>query len=318
MKKPIVKKPIIKINSLRKSFNKKIVLQDISLDIHKGEIFGIIGSSGSGKTTLLKLIIGFLSPDSGNVMINFRGKYISVEKSQKKVKKLMGFAAQEPSFYEKLTVFENLDYFGTLFNLSSEARLSNINTLLNLVGLSHAKNVLAKNLSGGMQRRLDIACSLIHNPEILILDEPTSDLDPILSKNIWELIKKINKKGTTIIVASHDLSEIESVCDRVGIIFEKKIENIGSIDELKNLSQKGQEIHIETYPGNYKKIIKGFKHRDLTEIRIKGNYLVIHTKKPSLVLIKLLKELPKYKEQLLDLKITMLSLSDVFTGLIKK
>ena len=308
---------LIKVAKIKKAFDQNIILNNIDFDVVKGEIFGIIGGSGSGKTTLLNTLVGFLIPDSGSVSYNFKGKYMPVQKYPEKIKKRFGFAAQHPSFYSKLTIFENLDYFGSLFELSTEARLMNINTLLDLVELDPARDILAKNLSGGMQRRLDIACSLIHNPEILILDEPTSDLDTILAKNIWELIKKINKKGTTIVVASHDLSEVETVCTRIGILSKRKLEKIGTIDELKNVISKGQEIHLETYPGNYKNIIKNFNDKLIIDFENRGNYLVIHTQKPAKVLTNLLKELPKLDENLLDVKITKLSLRDVFTNLAK-
>jgi len=155
---------VLKVERINKSFAHNKILDDISLDIVQGEIFGVIGASGSGKTTLLNLIIGFIEPTSGKVLIKSKSGLIPIFNNMDYVKKTVGFAAQHPSFYDKLTVSENLDYFGTLYNLSEEARLNNAKTLLELVELSHAKDIIAKNLSGGMQRRLDIACSLIHNP----------------------------------------------------------------------------------------------------------------------------------------------------------
>lgn len=314
-----MEKLIVKIDNVKKAFGNAKVLDGITFDIREGEIFGIIGSSGSGKTTLLKIIIGFSSLDSGKILYSTTNdKYVQVLNDLNSIKKRVGFAAQHPSFYERLTVFENLDFFGSLYNLSKEARLLNINTLMDLVELSHARNIIAKNLSGGMQRRLDIACSLIHNPELLILDEPTSDLDPVLSKHIWNLIKKINKKGTTIIVASHDLSEVESVSTRIGLLSKGKLERIGTIDQLKKTISKGQEIHLETYPGNYDLLIKELKSPLIIECENRGNCLVIHSRKPDKILKDLLDLLPKYNENLLDVKITRLSLRDIFTNLTKK
>lgn len=312
---------ILKLEKVKKVFGKTSILDSIDLEIQSGEIFGIIGASGSGKTTLLHTLIGFIVPSSGKIMFNKNlesPNWVYVLNNLDFIKKRVGFAAQHPSFYEKLTVYENLDYFGALYNLTSEARLSNINTLLELVELDHARNILAKNLSGGMQRRLDIACSMIHNPELLILDEPTSDLDPVLAKHIWKLIKKINKKGTTIIVASHDLSEIESVSTRIGILANKTLNHIGTIEELKMKISKGQEVHFESYPGNYEELAKNLKDPLIIEIENRGNSLVIHTKKPDKILKKLLITLNKLDEHLLDVKITRLSLRDVFTNITKK
>jgi len=312
----------LKVVKLKKHFATNKVIDGIDLEIKKGEIFGIIGASGSGKTTFLNNMIGFLTPDSGKVFFNksitTKPDFIPVLNNMEEVKKRFGFAAQHPSFYEKLTVFENMDYFAALYNLSTEGRLSNINTILEIVELDHARNILAKNLSGGMQRRLDIACALVHNPDMLILDEPTSDLDLVLSKHIWQLIKKINKKGTTIIVASHDLPEVETICDRIGILAKGKLNNIGTVEQLKHMISKGQEIHVETYPGNYDNIMKKFKDPLIIEMENRGSSLVIHTKKPDKILAKLLEKLEKLDEALLDVKITKLSLKDVFTKITKK
>src|SRR3989344_6354616 len=196
-------KPLIKIDSVSKSFKDKKILENISINIMEGEIFGIIGVSGAGKTTLLEVMSGFQKPDSGNVffrsdevLLNKESitNYKSVLKDLKAIKRMYGFATQEPSFYEELTINENLDYFGSLYDIKSATLKGNMNTAINLVCLAEAKDRLAKNLSGGMQKRLDIACSLVHSPKILILDEPTADLDPLLRNHIWRLVRKINKR----------------------------------------------------------------------------------------------------------------------------
>ncbi|MFH2020818.1 MAG: ABC transporter ATP-binding protein [archaeon] len=304
----------VKIEKLKKHFGSNKVIDEIDLEIMSGEIFGIIGSSGSGKTTFLNMIIGYLKPDSGSVLfLSADGSLKNVADNAQDVKKRFGFAVQQPSFYENLTVFENLDYFGSLYGLSPDARLNNINALLEMVDLQHARDIISKNLSGGMQRRLDIACSLMHHPDMLILDEPTSDLDLILSRQIWQLLRKINKKGTSIIVASHDLPEVETVCSKIGILSDGKLSHVGSFDELKSKVTKGQELQIETYPGNYDAIIKQLKDAQIMSMESTGSSLIIQTKRPDKVLGKLLQLLPKIDEALLDVKITKLSLRDIFT-----
>jgi len=321
-----MKLPLIKVENVKKVFSGNSVLDNISFEIVSGEIFGLIGASGSGKTTLLNTLVGVLQPDSGDVFFrddniveaNDNSRFRSVFENLNDVKKKFGFAAQVPSFYSKLTVFENLDYFGSLYNLSKEARLTNINTLLDLVELDNARNILAGNLSGGMQRRLDIACALIHDPMILILDEPTSDLDPVLAKHIWLLLQKINKRGTTIIVASHHFADIEEICSRIGIISNGKMVHVGTLHELTGILSKGQEIHIETYPGNYEKIMKCLEDPLILAKENRGNEFVIHTSKPDKVLEKVLKVLSQMDENLMDVNITKLSLSDVFSKVSKK
>jgi ABC-2 type transport system ATP-binding protein len=314
-----MKFPILKIQNLKKAFEGNVILDGISLEIYPGEFFGVIGSSGSGKTTFLHTLLGYHQPESGEVLLRDeeQQKYVSVYENIDKVKKKVGFASQTPSFYSKLTVFENMDYFGSLYNLPQEARHNNINILLKLVELENARNVYAGNLSGGMQRRLDIACSLIHNPSILMLDEPTSDLDPILGKHIWQLVQKINKMGTTIIVASHHFEEIESVCSRISIVSKGKMVT-GTIYELSNMVSKNQEIHLESYPGNYDKIIKQLNDPNISKKESRGNELVIYTEKPDKVLQKLLTVLANNNEQLMDIRVNKLSLGEIFSKVTQK
>ncbi|RJQ17278.1 ABC transporter ATP-binding protein [Candidatus Woesearchaeota archaeon] len=316
---------VFKVNNITKVFGKHVVLKDLTFDINAGEIFGIIGTSGSGKTTLLNTIIGFLRPEIGNILfreehlLNFKDEdaFVSVSEKPFDLKRIIGFAAQTPSFYGELTALENLEYFGTLHGLSYDALRTNINTLLKLMELEEFKNTKSKNLSGGMARRLDIACALVHDPKVLILDEPTADLDPILRNHIWKLIQKINNKGTTIILSSHLLNEIELLCHRIAILHEGTIIDIGTMEEIKNKFSKNEEIHIETYPGNYKELAK-LADADIARIENKGHELVIYTKKPSKVLKLMLSKIETMNEKIIDLKVNKPSLDDVFMSLAKK
>lgn len=315
--------PIFRIERVSKSFGKHLILDGISLDILPGEIIGIIGASGSGKTTLLNTIIGFLKPDSGDVkfrlnhLLSYKENYTysSVYKRQNLVKKIYGFASQVPSFYEELTVKENLEYFGLLHNLNRETVRSNMTTLISLMGLEDAKNSKGKNLSGGMERRLDIACSLMHDPEILILDEPTADLDPILRNHIWELLRMINKKGTTIVLSSHHLTELETLCDRVAIIKDGKLLAEGKPSDLKKEYNIDKEIVVQTSPGNYDKLKRLLFKKRITKIVIKKNMMHIFTKNPEKTLLDVLLVIKKRKEKLNFIKVSGASLDDVFISL---
>ena len=317
--------PIFKIQNIVKRYDERIVLDNISFDIKKGEIFGIIGASGSGKTTLLNTIVGFLKPDNGDVLFRFEHlldfqkamTFRSVFKKQQDIKRVYGFASQQPSFYKNLTLKENLEYFGSLYDLSKDALQTNIETLLNLMELKNYEDLLAKNLSGGMERRLDIACALIHDPAVLVLDEPTADLDPILREHIWNLIKKINKKGTTIILASHHLIELEHLCSRVAIVKDKKVAEVGSPDAIKNKYSRIQEVMVETYPGNYDKIISKLSKKNFSRYEIKGSQLTFYTEKPQKVFHELFPILEKNKEQIIDMKIGRPSLDTIFIELSK-
>ncbi len=226
--------PFIEVQNITKRFGKRVILENISCDIPHGEIFGIIGTNGSGKTTLLKVLIGFYEPDKGSVLFQSR----NVIKDLETVKKLFGFATQENCFYGQLTVHENLEYFGSLYKLPKDIINKNTEEIINLVKLKDAENVIGDHLSTGMQRRLDIAISLMHNPQVLILDEPTEDLDPLLRKEILNLIKEINKKGKTIVLTSHLLQEVETICDQIAILHNKKIADSGTLAQLKSRYKK--------------------------------------------------------------------------------
>jgi len=318
-----MQEPIFKVRGISKSFNKHLVLENIDLDIYSGEILGLIGASGAGKTTFLNILIGFLRPDKGDIqfrlnhLLSYKNTFIyrSVFKKREMVKKIYGFASQLPSFYGDLTTRENLEYFGLLHNLSSETIKSNAETLLGLMDLTDASKTLAKNLSGGMERRLDIACALMHDPDVLILDEPTADLDPMLRSHIWQLIKKINQKGTTIILSSHYLSELETLSDRVVIIKDGKVLASDKPENLKKKFMVGKELIIQSTPGNYSKIVKNLKKKDISKIDIKNHTLHIQTNKPEHILLDVVASLKNNKEKLTFINIKNTSLDDVFISI---
>lgn len=324
---------LLKLEKVEKSFGKYEVLKKISLDIEAGEIIGVIGTSGSGKTTLLNTMVGFLQPSQGGAyfraphLLSYESgkddvnKFRSVTKYQKDVKRMIGFASQEPSFYDELTLFENLDLFGSLYNLSKDARETNALILLKLMGLYEFRDNPASTLSGGMQKRLDIACALIHDPKVLILDEPTADLDPHLREQMWNLIKKINSKGTTIILSSHFLDELEDLCDRIGILYKGELRHIGSPAELKRLISIHEEVHIETLKGDYDAIMKKFKPQKryhITHIENRGNMILLRTPNPHVVIERLLKILDKERDVLIDLHVNRPTLNEVFESIILK
>lgn len=318
---------IIKLENVSKRFGKHLVLSNINLEIESGEVFGIIGASGSGKTTLLNMLIGFLEPEVGDILFKPEQlldytkagtQFRSIYSMPRTVKKFFGFACQLPSFYTKLTVRENLEYYGRLHGLKKDALEHNIKNLLAFVELEDAANILAENLSGGMQRRLDIACALVHDPKVLIMDEPTADLDPILMYHIWNLIRKINKKGTTVILSSHNLTKLESLCDRIAILHNKGIVSVGKPDELKNGFSHSEEIEIQSYPGKYEKIMKKIRSKSIEKMEVKGHKLIIITKEPEKILHNLLHKIEQSKEKLIDVRLLKPSLHDIFLSVARK
>ncbi len=317
--KKLDKGTILRAANVSKHYGTNQVLQNCDVDINAGEIFGIIGVSGAGKTTLLNILVGFLKPDSGDVLLAQPNGTVSVTQAQDAVKRRIGFSTQTPSFYPKLTVLENLKHFGTLYHLTEPDVTRRSNALLELVGLSYAKHVQGGNLSGGMQKRLDIACALVHDPDILVLDEPTADLDPIMRKQLWALIKQINAKGTTILLASHFLAEIELLCTRIAILQNKKILEMGTAEELRNIYTRNYEIYIKTSSQDYEPLIREIHKRKAHAIKInkEDGELVLQTPRPQEILPIISEYFQKTKGEV-QLHVQRPSLGKVFEALVSK
>jgi ABC-2 type transport system ATP-binding protein len=213
---------LISLENISKSFSNKKVLEKLNLIIYSGEILLLIGKSGCGNSTFFKILIGLYSQDSGNI---FFGRSLIQDGLDKKLKQEVGFVTQENSFYEKLTCFENLQFFADMYEIPFDIASFRIKNLLDLVNLWDEKHLVYDDLSGGMKRRLEFAISLVHKPNILILDEPFTGLD-ISSKNmLWKIIKDIRDTGVTIILASHQLKGIEKNVERVIVLNNKQIIN---------------------------------------------------------------------------------------------
>ncbi|MFH0737744.1 MAG: ABC transporter ATP-binding protein [Candidatus Micrarchaeota archaeon] len=225
----------VEVVELAKVINEKIIVDRISFSVQAGEVFGLLGANGSGKTTTFNMMAGLLAPSSGSVSI--LGKSL---KENQKSKPEIGFVTQEDSFYETLTVKENLDYFASQFGVSGSESKSRNKELIAQMSLVDKTDVLAGKLSGGMKKRLNIACSLVHDPKIVFLDEPTVGLDPVIRRDIWAAIVNLHRSGKTIIITSHYMEEVERLCGRVAIMFAGRIVDSGTPAELKkkyNLKQ---------------------------------------------------------------------------------
>ncbi|WP_339230090.1 ABC transporter ATP-binding protein [Oceanobacillus sp. FSL K6-2867] len=221
------RKSCISIQHVYKKFGKHVVLKDINLEIEKGEIFGLLGPSGAGKSTLVKELAGLDIPTSGD-------NYIFEEKMPTlKLMERIGYMAQSDALYEDLSANENLQFFASLYGLKGKKKKERIKEVMQLVDLSDHLNKLVSNYSGGMKRRLSLAIALLHEPEILILDEPTVGIDPVLRKSIWDAFYDLNKKGTTIIVTTHVMDEAEK-CDRLGLMRDGAMIAVGTPESLRN------------------------------------------------------------------------------------
>ncbi|MFH0936231.1 MAG: ABC transporter ATP-binding protein [Candidatus Woesearchaeota archaeon] len=308
------KQDIIQLIGVTKKFGNNVVLNNISLGIPEGKILGLIGTSGSGKTTILRLIIGFYKPDNGQILYNGQ----NIFKNSREIRRTFGFATQDNCFYDKLTVEENIRYFGELYGLTREFVDNHIDEVLNLVKLNNVKDKLAENLSTGMQRRLDLACAIIHDPKILILDEPTHDLDRMLRKDMLNVVHQINKRGTTVIITSHLLWEIEHLCDKIAIINNSNIIEVGSPNDIRNKYFKYDEIHLELSSGNYDKFIRSFNKKDIKNIIRFHHRIVIYTSNPEKIIHNILDLAKKKKEKINHIELRKPNLDEIFEYLIKK
>jgi ABC-2 type transport system ATP-binding protein len=238
---------MIQVISVSKSFGDIKSLCDVSFNISKGEIFGILGPNGAGKSTIVNILNTLVKPDTGDVIIDG----VNVKTNGETFKRIMGIVPQEIALYEELTAFENLMFWGGLYNIPKTLLSEKVNTTLEIVDLSNRKNDRIKTFSGGMKRRINIACSLLHNPGILVLDEPTVGVDPQNRNYIFEVIERLNNEGMTIIYTTHYLEEAERLCDRIAIIDTGRIIAQGTLKELRHFSGVKDILLIKLAdPGN--------------------------------------------------------------------
>lgn len=234
---------IISVQHVSKAFGKKEVLKNITFHVEKGEIFGLLGPSGSGKTTLVKCLIGMEKMTEGTICV-LDTKVPNLDLTLK-----IGFMAQSDALYTDLTAYENLDFFASLYGLKGTYKKERIEYVLSIVNLTEDAKKKIHQFSGGMKRRLSLAISLLHEPDVLVLDEPTVGIDPILRQAIWNELENMRKRGTTIVVTTHVMDEAEK-CTKLGMIREGQLIAIGTPDELKQrVSVTSIEEAFLTYGG---------------------------------------------------------------------
>lgn len=192
----------IKVENIEKKFKNNTVLENISLEIESGDIYCLLGASGSGKTTLLKIIMGALAADSGSVTVD------EIIVPDRKILPMIGFMPQQDALYDELSIWDNLKFFGGIQKVKKERFAQKANEILEIVGLAEQKNKLVGKCSGGMKKRVSLAATLLHDPSILILDEPTVGIDPLHRRKIWDYFKIIKNSGAAIIVTTHVMDEV--------------------------------------------------------------------------------------------------------------
>ncbi|MCX7832806.1 MAG: ABC transporter ATP-binding protein [Ignavibacteria bacterium] len=231
---------MLKINDIVKEFPGVKALDGITLEIQDKEFFGLLGPNGAGKSTLINIIVGYLQADKGN--ITYKGK--DIKELGISYKKRIGLVPQTIALYEDLNAIDNLKIFGSLFDIPKKELKNIIEEKLSAVGLYERRKDLIKNYSGGMKRRLNIIAALLHNPDILLCDEPTVGVDPQSRNAIFNYLNDLNEKGMTIIYTTHYMEEAEKLCKRIGIIDYGKIIALGTLDELLSLIPPNKLIYI--------------------------------------------------------------------------
>jgi ABC-2 type transport system ATP-binding protein len=232
---------LIELKDVFKSFDKTEALKGINLRVEDGVFFGLLGPNGAGKTTLLNILIGFLQADKGEILLNEK----PIDFTNLNYKKKFGYVPQEIALYNELSAEKNLSIFGGLYGLSGKELSARIDETLELVGLAERRKDIVKTFSGGMKRRINIACSILHNPEIVLCDEPTVGVDPQSRNAIFDMLQHLNvEKKKTIIYTTHYMEEASRLCSRMAIIDYGKIIAEGNLTELTNLLEKKESVKI--------------------------------------------------------------------------
>ena len=303
---------VLSLKGLQKSYGDLVAVKDLSLDVYRGEVFGFLGPNGAGKTTTIKMICGLLKSDAGEILINNR----SLNDHYRECKRTIGLCPEDLVIWESLTCLEQLEFIGRQYDLSRDAAKKKALELLDILGLIDKRNTWAKELSSGMKRRLNIALALVHDPEILILDEPQAGLDPQSRILIREYIRSLSKR-ITVILTTHDMDEVDKLADRVGIIDNGQMlvldtpeglkSRIGAGDILEIKIAAGQDDKLKTLKAAFPKSLRDFTYQDETLRIVNIDTLG--------VLPVLLEEFQHAHLEILDITIRKKTLEDVFIDL---
>jgi ABC-2 type transport system ATP-binding protein len=268
---------VVEIKNLIKRYGDKLAVDNMSLSIEKGEVLGLLGPNGAGKTTLINSIIGITEIQSGDVHIFEK----NMKSNAMDIKRRIGVVPQNIAVINEFTAVENVTYFGRLYGLKGKELADSVKEALEFTNLWERRNDYPKKYSGGMQRRLNIACSIVHKPELIIMDEPTVGIDPQSRNHILESIKKLNQRGTTIIYTSHYMEEVEELCSRVVIMDNGRLIAQGTKEELSEYVQEEQIVEIDLNNSNYSitEAVKGIY--GVKECTLDGNRMIVVLSKSS-------------------------------------
>jgi ABC-2 type transport system ATP-binding protein len=303
----------IELLNLVKRFGSLVAVNDVTLKISRGEFFGLLGPNGAGKTTIINIIMGLLDPTSGRVIVD----NIDAKKGIEKIRQRIGFVTQETIIEPELTAIANMRLFGRLYHVPEDVIEKRAHELLKMVDLENFSNMLAGVMSGGMQRRLAVAKALIHEPSILILDEPTTGLDIQNRTKFWELLERINKeKKITILLTTQYLEEADKLCERIAVIYHGKIVAIGSPSELKRSISRGSVLEISVEKNDMQKVLDTAKSFFKQVPKQQGDRILINVEDNAVELMdKFIKLVEAKHIKIVSISMHQPTLDDVFLKL---
>lgn len=305
---------VISVKNLTKKYKNLTAIDNLSFDVHEGEILGLLGPNGSGKSTTINCLLSLLNFEQGTIKIF--GKEMTPESYD--IKRNIGVIFQEVAVFDELTVYENIDYFCGLYITDKNERATYIEDAIKLVGLEEFKKFYPKQLSGGLLRRLNIACGIAHKPKLIFLDEPTVAVDPQSRNNILDGIKKLRDEGATILYTTHYMEEVELLCDRIIILDKGKIIAQGTTEELKELAKIEEKITVEVENISTETIDKIKEFKTVEEVTLNKNILLVTYKKGNNNLRKLIDFLEENKVTYNKIFSERPTLNDVFLELTGK
>ncbi len=305
---------VIEVKNLTKEYKELKAVDNLSFEVYKGEILGLLGPNGSGKSTTINCLLSLLNYSNGSIKIFGE----DMTPTSYDLKSKIGVVFQDVAVFDELTVYENIDYFCGLYIYDNQKRKQYVEDAIRLVGLEDFKKFYPKKLSGGLLRRLNIACGISHKPNLIFLDEPTVAVDPQSRNNILDGIKKLRDAGATIVYTTHYMEEVELLCDRVIILDKGKILATGTTDELKELAKIEEKISIEVADIDVKYLdkIKDFKNIDT--VNYNGNILLITYKKGKNNLVEIMEYLKNNNIKYNKIFSERPTLNDVFLELTGK
>jgi len=306
---------MIEIKDVTKSYGRQKVLQNVSFEIMEGELFGLLGPNGAGKSTLIDILTGIQSMDSGDIFIN--GKSIKTDKVE--IRKHLGLVPQDIALLEELNAVDNLEYFGGLYGLAGTELKSQIEKLLGVAGLTDKKKEKVKNYSGGMKRRLNIAVAMLHNPSILILDEPTVGVDAQSRQHIFDYIQSLAEQGTTILYTSHYMEEIEALCKRVFILDLGEEVAYGTKEEVKKLVGHTQTVALtlDRVPAGFDEVLKNSEN-GIQFVTVDGQDIALTIDQTIFSMMKLIEQVEQAQLVIKSVNVKETTLEEAFLQLTGK